>query len=191
MPIPDAPTDGPATGARVLVADDDERVRAMFATLLRATAGVVSVIEAQDGAEAVEVARERRLDIAVLDLNMPRADGVEAALRLRALQPSLHIALYSSDPELLGQRAAGLALPLFDKVDFDRLRAWVERQAQDASANDAGATVAPLAPKLDLSCSLCGYGIVSRVPPARCPMCGAETVWGEPPGRESRRAALR
>ena len=191
MPTSDALTDGPATGARVLVADDDERVRTMFATLLRAIAGVVSVIEAQDGAEAVELARERRLDIAVLDLNMPCVDGVEAAIRLRALHPSLRIALHSSDPELLGQRAAGLGLSLFDKVDFDRLHAWVERHAQDASANDAGATVAPLAPKLDLCCSLCGYGIVSRVPPARCPMCGREAVWDEPPGWALRRAALR
>jgi CheY-like chemotaxis protein len=190
MRISGALTDAPATGARVLVADDDERVRAMFATLLRATAGVESVIEVHDGGEAVELARDRRLDIAVLDLNMPRVDGVEAALRLQALQPSLRIALHSSDPELLGQRAAGLELPLFDKVDFDRLRAWVERHAQDASANDAGATVAPLAPKLDLYCSLCSYGIVSRVPPARCPMCGEEAVWGEPQSWASRRAAL-
>ena len=69
--------------ARSLVAEDDTRVRAMFSTLLRATAGVASVIEAEYGAEAVALARERCLDIAVLDLNMPRLDGVEAALRLR------------------------------------------------------------------------------------------------------------
>jgi len=47
----------------------------MLARLLRATAGVASVVEAADGVEAVELAGARRLDIAVLDLNMPRLNG--------------------------------------------------------------------------------------------------------------------
>jgi CheY-like chemotaxis protein len=189
MRIPDAPADVPATGARLLVADDDTGVRTMLARLLRATAGVTSVIEAEDGSEAVELARERRLDIAVLDLNMPGLDGVEAALRLRALQPSLQIALHSSDPELLRQRAVGLELPLFDKLDFDRLLAWVERQAEEATAASGNAAVAPMAPKLDLCCDLCGYGIVSRLPPARCP-CGGAPVWAKPLDWRWRRAAI-
>jgi CheY-like chemotaxis protein len=189
MQIPDAPADAPAAGARVLVADDDPGVRTMFATLLRAAAGVASVIEAEDGAEAVELVREQRPDIAVLDMNMPRLDGIEAALRLRALEPSLQIALHSSDPELLRQRAAGLELPLFDKVDFDRLLAWVERHAEEASAASGSAAVARIAP-IDLCCNLCGYGIVSRLPPARCPMCGGAPLWAERPCSTSRRTAV-
>lgn len=162
----------------------------MFATLLRAADGVGAVMEAEDGAEAVDLARQRRLDVAVLDLNMPRLDGVEAALLLLALQPSLQIALHSSDPELLRQRAAGLELPLFDKLDLDRLLAWVERQVEEASDANGHARAPRMAPKLDLCCSLCGYGIVSRLPPARCPMCGGAPEWAEPFGRASRRAAL-
>lgn len=73
-----------------------------------------------------------------------------------------------------------------DKLDFDRLLDWVERRADDAT----DATVASTAPKLDLCCHVCGYGIVSRVPPERCPMCGAKAVWGEPLGSASQRAAL-
>jgi DNA-binding NarL/FixJ family response regulator len=193
MGTSDAPTNGRGAGACLLVADDDPGVRTIFATLLRATAGVGAVVEAEDGAEAVELARRRRLDIAVLDMNMPRLDGIEAALRLRALQPSLQIALHSSDPELLRQRAAGLELPLFDKVDFDRLLAWVKRQAGKTSVASASASAsasAALEPKLDLCCSLCGYGIVSRLPPARCPMCGGAPIWAEPLGSTSRRGAV-
>jgi len=186
MGTSDAPTNGRDAGACLLVADDDPGARTMFATLLRATAGVTSVIEAEDGAEAVQFARGRRLDIAVLDMNMPRLDGIETALRLRALQPSLQIALHSSDPELLRQRAAGLELPLFDKVDFDRLLAWVERQAETTFAASGSAADEP---NLELSCTRCGYGIVSRLPPARCPMCGGAPVWVEPLGWTSRRAA--
>src|SRR5687768_1932189 len=134
MRTPDAPIDAADSGASVLVADDDPGVRTMFATLIRATAGVTSVMEAADGAEAVDIARERPVDIAVLDLKMPRLDGVAAALRLRALRPSLQIALHSSDPELLRERAAGLDLPLFDKLEFERLLTWLERQTSGASA---------------------------------------------------------
>jgi CheY-like chemotaxis protein len=190
MRTPDAPTAAAAPGACVLVADDDPGVLTMLAALLRATAGVTSVIEAADGAEAVEIARGRGLDVALLDLDMPRLDGVAAALRLRALQPSLRIALHSSDPELLRERASGLDLPLFDKLDVDRLLAWLERQAEQASAATGTGAVARMAPRLDLCCSLCGYGIVSRLPPARCPMCGGAPEWAETLGRASRRGAL-
>jgi CheY-like chemotaxis protein len=171
----------------VLVADDHRGVRTMFAKLLRATAGVASVVEAADGVEAVELAGARRLDIAVLDLNMPRLNGIDTAVRLRSLQPSLQIALHSSDPELLRQRAAGLDLPLFDKLDFDQLIAWVQRHATPASSSGQAA---PLVRKADLRCSMCGYGIVSRTRPVRCPMCGVAAVWVEPLGWLSRRAPL-
>jgi CheY-like chemotaxis protein len=191
MPISDLPADATAAGIRVLFADDDKGVRTLFATLLRATAGVGSVIEAKDGAEAVELASEQRLDVALLDLNMPRLDGVETAIRLGALQPSLQIALHSSDPELLRKRADGLELPLFDKVDFDRLLEWVERHARDTrAAGERDVRLAPMARKVDLCCSRCSYGIVSRTPPARCPMCGGDASWTEPRGWSSRQAPL-
>jgi rubrerythrin len=46
------------------------------------------------------------------------------------------------------------------------------------------------AQRLDLNCSCCGYGIVSREPPERCPMCGATPVWIEPSQPPSQQAAL-
>jgi CheY-like chemotaxis protein len=184
----DSPGDVTVGGVRLLVADDDEAVRAMFAMLLRAVTGVDSVVEAEDGMEALALARRGRLDVVVLDMNMPRLGGIEAARRLRALQPKLPIALQSSDPELLRQRAAGLELPLFDKTDVDRLLDWVEQQAEASTARDA-ARARP-AGKRDLCCDLCGYGIVSRLPPSRCPMCGRDAVWATPSSWDSRRAAL-
>ncbi len=192
MRIQEGSADEPLTGIRVLVADDDAHVRSLFATLLQAANGVASVIEAADGAEAVELCRKEHVDVAVLDLNMPRLDGVEAARRLRALQPSPRIALHSSDPELLRQRAAGLGLPLFDKVDVERLRDWVERQATEtcATGGSRSGRVTPMAAKVDLCCPVCGYGIVCRTPPGRCPMCGGEAGWSEPRGRRVRRAAI-
>ena len=185
----DASADIAARGLRLLLADDDAGVRALFATLFRAAAGVGSVVEAEDGAKALALAHGRRIDVAVLDMNMPSLDGIEAARLLRALQPRMPIALHSSDVEQLRERAADLGLPLFDKIDFDRLLAWVEQQAA-ASAAPADTTVALMPARYDLCCDLCGYGIVSRLPPTRCPMCGRETVWVAPPGWQWRRAAL-
>ena len=50
--------------------------------------------------------------------------------------------------------------------------------------------VARMTPKRGRFCSLCGYGIVSRVQPARCPLCGGAPEWVEPVGWASRPAAL-
>src|SRR5207247_8993800 len=86
------------TRVRVLVADDDKGVRAKFVALLGDANGIASTLEAADGAEAVQVGLQLRPEIAVLDLNMPRLSGVEAAQTLTALRPSMRIALQSSDP---------------------------------------------------------------------------------------------
>lgn len=118
-----------SSGIQVLVVDDAASARLLFSTLLRATAGVASVLEAADGAAAVDLAREVRVDVAVLDLHMPRLDGVATARLLHALDPSLPIALQSSDREGLELRARGLDLPLFDKLQVQAIVGWVERQA--------------------------------------------------------------
>jgi CheY-like chemotaxis protein len=163
-------------GVRVLVADDDDTMRSLYSTLLRDVAGVSSLVDASDGLEAVRIARRSRCEIAVLDFNMPRLDGVEAARRLRRERPSTRVVVHSADPAGLERRAAGLCLAVFDKRDFERLVAWVERQA-GAWRGLGSATVAALAPRHDFSCSSCGYRVVSREPPERCPMCRRETTW--------------
>lgn len=166
---------------RVLVADDDKGVRAHFVSLLGDTNGITSTLEAEDGAEAVQVGLQLRPEIAVLDLNMPRLSGVEAAQTLRALQPSMRIALQSSDPDDLRARAGGLGLSLFDKLECERLVQWVEMQARSCGpcAEETVAEVSALARRRDLICSLCGYGVVSRKPPERCPMCHVAAAWTE------------
>src|SRR5207253_11290607 len=125
----------------------------------------------------------------VLDLNMPRLSGVEAAQTLRALQPSMRIALQSSDPDTLHAHAGGLGLPLFDKLECERLVHWVEAQARSCGPR-VDETVSALARRLDLTCSMCGYGIVSRKPPDRCPMCHVDAAWMEPRSWPARQTAV-
>jgi DNA-binding NarL/FixJ family response regulator len=69
--------------ARVLIADDQALVRAGFHKLLE-TAGIDVVGEAADGREAVDMARRLRPSIVLMDIRMPRLDGIEATRLLTA-----------------------------------------------------------------------------------------------------------
>ncbi|MGY1914136.1 response regulator [Blastococcus sp. SYSU DS0973] len=67
---------------RVVVADDQEIVRTGLRMILDAQPGIEVVGEAADGAEAVQLARELRPDVCLVDIRMPGTDGLEATRRL-------------------------------------------------------------------------------------------------------------
>ena len=72
---------------RVLVADDQALVRSGFRMILDAQPDITVVAEAGDGAEAVEHARLHRPDVALLDIRMPKLDGIAATRRIIELLP--------------------------------------------------------------------------------------------------------
>ena len=67
---------------RVLVADDQALVRAGFRAILEVQDDLEVVGEAEDGDEAVSLARELRPDVVLMDIRMPSVDGIEATRRL-------------------------------------------------------------------------------------------------------------
>lgn len=75
-------------GIRLLVADDEHLIRGALVALLSLEPDIEVIATAENGAEAVEQAVRHRPDVCLLDLEMPEADGVEAAARILATVPA-------------------------------------------------------------------------------------------------------
>lgn len=84
---------------RVLVADDHTIVRQGLLGILRAEHDLEVVAEASDGAAAVDRAIECKPDVAVLDISMPRLDGMEAARRIKKALPTTRILVLTMHDE--------------------------------------------------------------------------------------------
>jgi two-component system response regulator NreC len=94
---------------RILLADDHVIVRQGLRALLE-QAGLAVIGEASDGEKALEVAHEQQPDVAVLDIGMPRLNGLETARRLREAVPQAKIVLltvHTEDPYVLEAMQAG------------------------------------------------------------------------------------
>jgi DNA-binding NarL/FixJ family response regulator len=95
---------------RVLIADDQRVVREGLSMVLALMTGVEVVGAAADGAEAVTLAQAVRPDVVLMDLRMPRCDGVEATRRLRTEAPEVKVVVlttYSDDRSVLDALRAG------------------------------------------------------------------------------------
>jgi DNA-binding NarL/FixJ family response regulator len=80
---------------RILVADDHSIVRSGLKTVLDAQPDLEVVAEAADGAEAVKTALATDVDLAVLDVAMPRLTGIQAAAELHKRKPELKLLMLS------------------------------------------------------------------------------------------------
>ena len=164
---------------QLLLADDDAALRSLVAARACEVVDSLVVHEAEDGAEALQVALQSGAQLALVDVNMPRLGGIEIAVTLRELRPQLRLALQTVDPAAHRDRADACGVPLFDKLHLDRAFAWLERQARIVSEPHGPSR------KPALACIACGYGIACSVPPHRCPMCQGEGTWGASPFRPS------
>ena len=104
------PAAGSVSKIRVLVADDHKIVRQGLTELLREEADIEVVGEASDGVEAVEMAARLRPDVIVMDISMPRLNGIEATRRITAAQPRVRViglSMYEEPERAAAMREAG------------------------------------------------------------------------------------
>lgn len=80
---------------RVLLVDDAEDLRMLLRLAMKTRKGLTVVGEAADGIEAVEAASELQPDLVMLDLAMPRMDGLEALPLIRAAVPDVRVIVLS------------------------------------------------------------------------------------------------
>ncbi|MFC6884467.1 MULTISPECIES: response regulator [Actinomadura] len=81
---------------RVLLADDEAMIRAGVRAILSADPGIEVVAEAGDGREAVALTQSHRPDVVLLDIRMPRLDGLAAATELRRTAPETGVIILTT-----------------------------------------------------------------------------------------------
>jgi len=124
------------TEIRVLIADDQAAVREGLALLLETMSDVTVVGQAGDGLEAAALAAELAPDVVLMDLNMPRSDGIEATATILAANPDIRVVVlttYEDDTSIVGALRAG-ALGYLTKA---ATRADIERAVKAAAAGQA------------------------------------------------------
>ena len=104
----------PGISKTVLVVDDNAAIRKMLATAFLSD-GFKTCIEAENGKEAIDVAKQNKPDVIVLDLSMPVMNGLQSAPELRKLLPQTPIILFTLYGQNLSQTQAsksGISLVL-------------------------------------------------------------------------------
>lgn len=128
---------------RVLIADDDHLVRAGIIGILTTATDISVVGEAGDGHEALQLAASHRVDVVLLDIRMPRLDGIGALRALTRDHPGLPVAMLTtfSDEHLVEAAIDGGARGFLLKSDEPQQLISAVR----ALASDGGAFSPPVA----------------------------------------------
>ena len=164
---------------RILIADDHAVVRAGLRLLIGTQADMAVVGEAADGVEALSVARETRPDVTLLDLSMPRTNGVKTIGQLARLRPPtrvLVLTMYDDPAYVDSALAAGASGYVVKKAaDLELLSAIRAvsrgRQAVDATRATGGSRLRPAQGRLSRRenevLRLLGQGLTNRQVAAR------------------------
>ena len=124
---------------RVIVVDDQTAVREALVTSLETMQGVEVVGSASDGEEAVELVAAVSPEVVLMDLRMPRMDGVEATRRIRADHPETQVVVlttFADDESIIGALRAGAIGYLTKDAGRDHIRRALEAAASGQAVLD-------------------------------------------------------
>ncbi len=131
--------DGQREPVHVVLADDQRLVRESLGTLLGLLDGIELVASAADGEEALALAARHRPQVVLMDLRMPRLDGIEATRRLRERQPDVRVialTTYADDESVLGALRAGARGYLTKDASSEDIRTAILTVAAGEAALD-------------------------------------------------------
>ena len=124
---------------RVVVADDQTVIREGLVTLLETMPGIEVVGAAADGEEAVSLVVSAAPDVVLMDLRMPRVDGVQATKRIRTEHPETQVVVlttYADDDSIVGALQAGAIGYLTKDAGRDHIRRALEAAASGQAVLD-------------------------------------------------------
>ncbi len=122
---------------RVVLADDHAMVRKGMREFLEEDGGIRIVGEANDGEEAVALVAREHPDIALLDIQMPRLNGLDAARRIRKQDPQVRVLMltaYEDEPYILAAMQLGVSGYLLKTASSDELVGAVRAVAEGETA---------------------------------------------------------
>ncbi len=158
-----ASEDVAADPIRVLVADDQTVVREGLVMLLQLSPGVQVVAAAADGDQAVQLANRHTPDVVLMDLRMPRCDGVEATRRILEALPSTRVIVlttYADDESVFAALEAGAR----GYLTKDATAAEIQRAIRTVYAGEA--LLDPSVQRRLLERTLTASAVPATAPPA-------------------------
>jgi len=132
---------------RVLIADDQRVVREGLATIVGGFPDTEVVGLAEDGVEALELVAARAPDVVLMDLRMPRMDGVDATRAVRERHPTIPVVVlttFADDDSIMAALTAGAAGYLTKDAARDDIRRALEAAVAGQSVLDPAAQAALL-----------------------------------------------
>ncbi|MGH2864305.1 MAG: response regulator [Solirubrobacteraceae bacterium] len=135
----DTHPDSASAPIRVVLADDQRLVRESLGTLLGLLDGIELVASAADGEEAIALAERHRPEVVLMDLRMPRVDGIEATQRLHERHPDVRVialTTYADDESVLGALRVGARGYLTKDASSEDIRAAILTVAAGEAALD-------------------------------------------------------
>ena len=126
----------PSQVARLLIADDHALVREGLRTMLSGEEGIEVIAEANDGQQALDICRDLKPDLVLMDVRMPVMDGLEATKRIKAEMPKTSVMMVTmhENPDYLFEAVkAGAAGYVLKDASGERLLGAVRRTLEGES----------------------------------------------------------